>query len=474
MKSIVKGNDFTLRIPVVKMVEGEKQPFPLPSCTDIVVRVVNSFKRIELAHEIDVAEDNVLTARVEGDLLSLGTYAVEVKGKIFGADWRSNEYPQFRIVNNNADATLQFGETDEGDNSVEMDTALVVLPPTVELSNLISEAQGLVTKADDAVTNAEKAVKEAENIDIDLSDSDIEITRKSGEKKTFDLLRLKGDKGEAGDKGEKGDQGEKGDTGDKGEKGDTGEKGDKGDAFTYADFTPDQIATLQKPATDIAAEVKASEEARTAAETARAEAETSRKQAESSRTNAEALRVSQESTRAATEAERKTAEENRTKTELEREANEQTRKTNEDARKQAETARATAEGERQTAETERAESNAKFTADCTATMNTAKEYLSEAEVVNVQAEEVELAVNKYYDITLATSNLLTLSLQATADTTHAHDYEGGFTADSTTAPTVTWPEDVTWADLPTLKAGMHYEFSIRSIGAKKYGVVYAW
>lgn len=27
MKKIVKGNDFTLRIPVAKMVEGQAQPF---------------------------------------------------------------------------------------------------------------------------------------------------------------------------------------------------------------------------------------------------------------------------------------------------------------------------------------------------------------------------------------------------------------------------------------------------------------
>lgn len=33
MKKIVKGNDFTLRIPVMKMVEGQPQAFPLPACT---------------------------------------------------------------------------------------------------------------------------------------------------------------------------------------------------------------------------------------------------------------------------------------------------------------------------------------------------------------------------------------------------------------------------------------------------------
>lgn len=70
----------------------------------------------------------------------------------------------------------------------------------------------------------------------------------------------RGEKGEKGDKGEQGIQGEKGDKGDaftyadfteaqlaslKGEKGDKGDKGEKGNAFTYADFTPDQLAALK-------------------------------------------------------------------------------------------------------------------------------------------------------------------------------------------------------------------------------------
>ena len=107
MKKIVKGNDFTLRIPVMKMVEGRPQAFPLPACTDVVVQVCNQFKRIPLAFEIDVKEDNVLLARVDGDKMSLGTYAIEVKGKIFGNDWRSNEYPQFAIVSNNAEVLMR-------------------------------------------------------------------------------------------------------------------------------------------------------------------------------------------------------------------------------------------------------------------------------------------------------------------------------------------------------------------------------
>lgn len=257
MKKIVKGNDFTLKIPVMKMVEGQAQAFPLPACTDVVVQVCNQFKRIPLAFEIDVKEDNVLLARVEGDKVSLGTYAIEVRGKIFGNDWRSNEYPQFAIVSNNADADTEFGETDEGDNSVEMDTAMVILPPTVELSDLISDTNEALGKVDGAVNKTEEAVKKAndavsqvngalkkvQNVDIDLDGTDLNITRPSGEKKEFDLMQLKGDKGE------RGEQGMKGDTGAQGEQ---GPQGQKGDPFTYDDFTEAEIKELQKPAIEAA------------------------------------------------------------------------------------------------------------------------------------------------------------------------------------------------------------------------------
>ena len=295
MKKIVKGNDFTLRIPVMKMVEGQAQAFPLPACTDVVVQVCNQFRRIPLAFTIDVKEDNVLLARVEGDKMSLGTYAIEVKGKIFGNDWRSNEYPQFSIVAKNSDADTEFGETDEGDNSVEMDTAMVILPPTVELSDLISDTNEALGKVDGAVSKTDEAVKKAndalsqvngalekvQNVDIDIDGTNLNITRPSGEIKEFDLMQLKGDKGERGEKGdkgnaftfadftpeelaslkgEKGEKGEKGDKGDKGLQGERGEKGlpgndgakgDKGEAFKYTDFTEEQLAALKGDKGDI-------------------------------------------------------------------------------------------------------------------------------------------------------------------------------------------------------------------------------
>jgi hypothetical protein len=83
-----------------------------------------------------------------------------------------------------------------------------------------------------------------------------------------------------------------------------GEKGDKGDPFTYDDFTPEQIADLQRPATEAAAVAnQAAEKANKAAtdikalgvtlmaeEAKRESAESSRTSAESERAEAEVLR----------------------------------------------------------------------------------------------------------------------------------------------------------------------------------------
>lgn len=65
-----------------------------------------------------------------------------------------------------------------------------------------------------------------------------------------------GDKGETGPIGPQGPKGEKGDKGDKGEKGDTGPQGEtgaKGDAFTFDDFTPEQLESLRGPKGDTGA-----------------------------------------------------------------------------------------------------------------------------------------------------------------------------------------------------------------------------
>lgn len=161
MKRIVRGNDFRLRVPVMKIVDGERVAFPLPGCTDIKVNIVNQYRRIALSYTIDVSEDNVLLARVEGDKVAVGTYALEVKGKLFGNDWRSNEYEQFQLVDNNASGDTVF-EAHEGEDSVEMDTALVVLAPAVELGNLIKDAEETIADTKEALKGVETKMGDIE------------------------------------------------------------------------------------------------------------------------------------------------------------------------------------------------------------------------------------------------------------------------------------------------------------------------
>lgn len=180
MKKIVRGNDFTLRIPVKKIVNGEQVAFPLPACTDIVVNIVNQYRRVNLAYSIDTAEDNIINARVEGDAVSVGTYALEVRGKIFGNDWRSKEYEQFAIVDNNASGDTAFnGELIEGEDSVEMNTALVILPPTAELTQLINNANTAIETAKQ--TDATLKANESERTEAEQQRASAEAARVSAE-----------------------------------------------------------------------------------------------------------------------------------------------------------------------------------------------------------------------------------------------------------------------------------------------------
>lgn len=372
----------------------------------MVVQVCNQFKRIPLAFDIDIKEDNVLLARVEGDKMSLGTYAIEVKGKIFGNDWRSNEYPQFAIVANNADADTEFGTTDEGDNSVEMDTAIVILPPSVELSDLISDTNEALGKVDGAVNKTEEAVKKAndavsqangslekvKNVDIDIDGTNLNITRPSGEKKEFDLMQLKGDKGDQGIKGDKGEQGVKGD------KGERGEKGDKGNAFTFADFTPEELASLKGEKGDKG-----------------------------------------------------------------------------DKGLQGEQGIQGVKGDPFTYNDFTPDEIENLKKPATDAANELNKYLDivKLPVVETPTSETTLAMdaNKVYDITIGES--LTLTLNAPTDFTVTNEYQGSFDTGAT-APTVTFPSNVIWAETPSVEANTHYEFNIRYTGGKYYGLVQTW
>ena len=323
MKRIVRGNDFTMRIPVVKIVEGEKVAFPLPGCTDIVVRLCSAYRRLELAHTIDAKEDNVIVARVEGDRIPLGTYALEVRGKIFGNDWRSNEYEQVAIVDRNADADTELGETDEGENSVEMDTAVVVLPPDRELEALVKEAQAqnkAMSELSDAIKASEEERAKSEELRAKSEEARVtaELTRASNEAERVQAEQVRESAENA-----------------------------RADAENARVETENVRVTAESARVDAENTRVTAEQGRVETENVRVTAESARVDAENTRVTAESERVTAENARTEAEAARQEAEKTRARTEVEREANELTRKTNEQARQANEEARQAAEQERE-------------------------------------------------------------------------------------------------------------------------------
>ena len=99
----------------------------------------------------------------------------------------------------------------------------------------------------------------------------------------------------------------------------------KGEPFTYADFTPEQIAELQKPATDTAASVSVLETNIQETEALRKDAEQTRISNENSRTSAENDRVRDENIRKANETSRQADETSRQSQETARVEAEQNR-----------------------------------------------------------------------------------------------------------------------------------------------------
>lgn len=406
---IVQGNSFKLHILVRKPdISSESNmliDFDMTKATDIKVSLVCNFgeSTIILAH-VSMALPNVVVCDVPSTL-DIGNYNVSVQWRMDGNDMASVEKNLFRIVEYNSQAQYPICMV-EGENCKEtkIATAIVVLPATIELwqlvnltnatleeadalSKKIADAEALRVKAEkeredaelkrnkqvaDAISNINKAqannIKKIEQTTTSIESGGINvITITTGNGMTSFEVRngSKGDQGEKGEKGEKGERGEQGIKGEKGVKGDTGAQGEqgiqgvKGDPFTYDDFTPGEIEGLKKPATDAANELN--------------------------------------------------------------------------------------------------------------------KYLDivKLPVVETPASETTVAMdaNKVYDITIGES--LTLTLNAPIDLTVTNEYQGSFDTGAT-APTVTFPADVIWAETPSVEANTHYEFNIRYIGGKYYGLVQEW
>ena len=376
MKKIVRGNDFTLRIPVCKIVNGEQVAFPLPACTDIVVNIVNQYRRVALSYTIDTVEDNIINARVEGDAVSVGTYALEVRGKIFGNDWRSKEYEQFSIVDNNASGDTAFnGELIEGEDSVEMNTALVILPPTAELTQLITDANTALETAEQTdatlkvneyertVAEQQRASAEAARVSAESRRSESEGVRHAAEvervsnedaRKTAEAQRVNAETERTGAENVR-------------IANETARvAAEKQRAATFAELSANVDAAVSKANSAASAANTATEKAnaeeskraeaenmRATAEAARSREEGIRQETETERIRKETAREAEEETRQTAEAERVKAENSRTEAENTRTETETARKHEESARQENEIARVRQENERTEAENAR-------------------------------------------------------------------------------------------------------------------------
>lgn len=371
MKKIVRGNDFTLRIPVCKIVNGEQVAFPLPACTDIVVNIVNQYRRVALSYTIDTAEDNIINARVEGDAVSVGTYALEVRGKIFGNDWRSKEYEQFSIVDNNASGDTAFnGELIEGEDSVEMNTALVVLPPTAELTQLITDANTALETAkqtdatlkanehDRTVAEQQRVSAEAARVSAESRRSESEGVRHAAETERMSnedsrkSAELRRDMAET----------ERTEAENIRIANETARvAAERQRTTTFDELTANVNAAVGNANTAASAantatdKANAEESKRAEAESLRAEAEAARKREEGIRQETETERIRKETAREAAEATRQTAEAERVKAENSRAKAENTRTETETARKHEESVRQENEIARVRQENERTE-----------------------------------------------------------------------------------------------------------------------
>lgn len=432
MKKIVRGNDFTLRIPVRKMVNGEQVAFPLPACTDIQVNIVNQYRRVSLAYSIDTAEDNIILARVEGDAVSVGTYALEVRGKIFGNDWRSKEYEQFAIVDNNASGDTVFnGELIEGEDSVEMNTALVILPPTAELTQLINDTNAALetAKRTDATlksNESERISAEQQRVSAETSRASEENKRSENEKarKAAEAERVSNEEARKTAEAQRANAESERVTNEDARKSNETARvaAEKQRAATFTELSANVDAAVGNANSAATAANTASEKANTEegkraeAEKLRAEAETTRKQNENTRLEAESERINNESAREAAETarqnaetervndenNRKTSESNRELAEQQRVSAEAERMSNEDARSAAELERANKETERQTAESEREADEQERKANETE-RKAAETQRKEAEETRAAAEASRVSAEKQREATFATT-----------------------------------------------------------------------
>ena len=241
----------------------------------------------------------------------------------------------------------------------------------------------------------------------------------------FDFKNLKGEAGPKGEKGEKGDTGERGPQGEQGIQGPVGPAGPKGDAFKYSDFTPEQLESLKGPKGD---------------------------QGEKGDTGERGPQGEQG---------------------IQGPVGPQGPKG--DPGDKGEQGIQGVKGDPFTYDDFTPDEIVNLKKPATDAANELNKYLDivKLPVVETPVSETTVAMdaNKVYDITIGES--LTITINAPTDLTVTNEYQGSFDTGAT-APTVTFPADVIWAETPSVEANTHYEFNIRYTAGKYYGLVQAW
>ena len=546
---IVQGNSFKLHILVRKPdISSESNmliDFDMTKATDIKVSLVCNFGESTIipAH-VSMALPNVVVCDVPSTL-EIGNYNVSVSWRMDGNDMASVEKNLFRIVEYNSQAQYPICMV-EGENCKEtkIATAIVVLPATIELWQLVNLTNATLEEADtlskkiadaealrvdaekkresaeltrnkqvaDAISNINKAqannIKKIEQTTTSIESGGINvITITTGNGTTSFEVRNgskgeQGEKGEKGDKGEKGEKGEqgtqgiqgaKGDTGSQGERGPQGERGEKGDMGSIGRIsisvdnttgTPSATATASKAAdgsTDISFSFKGIKGEK-GEKGERGEQGLQGERGEqglpgndgAKGDKGEAFKYTDftEEQLAALKGDKGDIGLTGPQGEIGPVGPQGPKG---DTGEKGEQGIQGVKGDPFTYDDFTPDEIANLKKPATDAANELNKYLDivKLPVVETTTSEATLAMdaNKVYDITIGES--ITLTLNAPTDLTVTNEYQGSFDTGAT-APTVTFPADVIWAETPSVEANTHYEFNIRYIGGKYYGLVQEW
>ena len=170
-------------------------------------------------------------------------------------------------------------------------------------------------------------------------------------------------------------------------------EGVDGKDFKYSDFTQEQIALLQKPASDAASQLEVLEQNVENAESNRLSSEYSRNSNEETRVSNENSRFFEEENRQVNEQARSDSEEQRISAESGRELSEQSRRASETSREENEASRVSAENARVSSESSRVSAESLRSTD-ESSRKTAETSRANAEALRVSAESARVTAEQ--------------------------------------------------------------------------------